>query len=284
MNGSSSWLLLRLEDDLDAVDVVDVLAGIDLLELVQDAVDEGRIAELDLVLGDEILRVGLLELADFHLLVSQVRQEQGHAHHGVAAGMDGRIDDASVAFAADEGAHLVHQGGHVHLTDRRSVIGAAVGLRHVAQGAGGRQVGHRGDGLSFLLGQAAEVVGDAHEGIFLHEGLAVLADEGETVHVRIDTHAEVRVFTDDGAAQVHEVHGQRLRVMGEIARGVAVEFDALDAQALQQARHDDTAHGVDGIHHDGEVRGLDGIPRLITRRNTGMNRSNTFSSRSPRSW
>ena len=72
--------------------------------------------------------------------------------------------------SADEGAHLVHQGGHVHLTDRRSVVGAAVSLRHVAQGAGGRQVGHRGDGLSFLLGQAAEVVGDADEGIFLHEG------------------------------------------------------------------------------------------------------------------
>ena len=252
-------LLLRLEDDLDAVDVVDILAGIDLLELAEDTVDEGRVAEQDLVLRDEILWIGLLQLADGHLLMGQVGQEQGHAHHGVATGVDGRIDDAAVAFAADEGSHLVHQGGHVHLTDCRSVVGAAMGLRHIAQRAGGRQVGHRGDRLPFLLGQAAEVVGDAHEGIFLHKGFPVLADQGEPVHIRVHAHAEVRLLADDGTAQVHEVHGKRLRVVGEIARRIAVEFDAFHAQALEQARHDDAAHGIDGVHHHGEMRVADGL-------------------------
>ena len=58
-----------LEDDLDAVDVVDVLVGVDLLEFGKDTVDEGGVAELDLVLGDEVLRVGLLQLADLHFLM-----------------------------------------------------------------------------------------------------------------------------------------------------------------------------------------------------------------------
>ena len=135
----------------------------------------------------------------------------------------------------------------------------AVGLGHVAEGAGRGQVGNGGDGLSGLLGELAQVVGDAHEGVFLHERVPVLADEGEPVHVRVHAHAEVRLLADDGAGQVHEVRGQRLRVVGEVARGIAVEFHALDAEAFQQARHDDAAHGIDRIHHDGEVSGLHGL-------------------------
>ena len=47
--------------------------------------------------------------------------------------------------------------------------------------------------------------------------------------------------------------------MGEFARGIAIEADALHAQPFQQARHDDAAHGIDRIHHHGEMSVPDGF-------------------------
>ena len=53
-------LLLGLEANLDTVNGVHIFLGVDDLELAQNLLNEGGVAELDLVLGDEILRVGLL--------------------------------------------------------------------------------------------------------------------------------------------------------------------------------------------------------------------------------
>ena len=247
-----------LEADLDAVDRVDVFLGVDALELTEDLVDEGGIAELDLVLGDEIRRIGLFQLADGELLVGEVAEEQRHADHGVATGMDRGIDDAAVAFAADQGADLVHEGRDVDLTDRGSVILAAMGLGHIAEGPAGAEVGDGDDGLAGLLGQFAEVVRDGNERVLLDEGFAVLADEGETVHVRVDADAEVRLLADDGLAELDEVLRERLGIVGEFARGLAVEADAFHAEALEEAGHDDAANGIDRVDDHLEVRSLDG--------------------------
>ena len=47
--------------------------------------------------------------------------------------------------------------------------------------------------------------------------------------------------------------------MGEVTRRLAVERDALHAEALQQARHDDAAHGIDGVEHHREAGLADGL-------------------------
>ena len=226
-------LLFSLEDDLDTVDVVDLLVGETLFEGAKDAVDEGRIAQLDLVLRNEVRRVGLFELADLEAFVGEVREEERYADHCVAAGVDGGIDHAAVSFAADQGADLVHQRRHVDFAYCRSIIGASVGFGNIAERARRTKVGDRCDGLAFLLGKFAEVICHAHQRIFLDEGFAVLADEGQPVYVRVDAHAEVGLLTDHRLAELDEVGGKRLRVVGEITRRVAVERNAAYAEPLQ---------------------------------------------------
>ena len=68
--------------------------------------------------------------------MGKVTQEQGNAYHGVTAGVNGGIDDASVAFSADKGANLVHEGGHIDLTYGRCIVLAAVLFSDVTQCAG----------------------------------------------------------------------------------------------------------------------------------------------------
>ena len=191
--------------------------------------------------------------------MGQVAQEQGYAYHGVAAGMDGRVDDAAVALTANQGAHLVHEGGHVDFTNGRCIIFSAVLLRHVPKGARGTEIGYRGDGLAFLLGYFAKIVRHGNQRILFHKRLTVLLDEGQTVHVRVHGDAQVCLFLLDGFAKVHQVGGQRLRVVRKVSGRVAVKADTLDAQAFQETRHDDAAHRVDGIYHHGEMRRLDGF-------------------------
>ena len=128
--------LVLLKVDLHAVNVVDILVGVDLLELIKDLVNEGIVTELDLILCDEVLRVGLLKLAHLHLLMGKITQEQGNTNHGVTAGVDGGIDDASVAFSADKGANLVHEGGDIHFTHGRCIVLAAVLFSDVTQCTG----------------------------------------------------------------------------------------------------------------------------------------------------
>ena len=47
--------------------------------------------------------------------------------------MESRINHASVAFAADDGALLVHKRGDIDLTDSGSIVCAAVALSHIAE-------------------------------------------------------------------------------------------------------------------------------------------------------
>ena len=160
----------------------------------------------------------------------------------------------------------MHESGDVDLTDRGCVVSSAVGLGHVAQGAAGAEV-RDGDARlhARLFRPLEQVVRHAHERVLFHERLAVFADERQTVHVRVHADSEVSFLTNDGLAQLDQVLGQRLRIMGEIARGLAVDGYALHAQALEQARHDDAAHAVHrvqnhleaGLLDRGQVHGLE---------------------------
>ena len=52
--------LVLLKVDLHAVNVVDILVGVDLLEFIKDLVNEGVVTELDLILCNEVLRNQLM--------------------------------------------------------------------------------------------------------------------------------------------------------------------------------------------------------------------------------
>ncbi len=132
-------------------------------------------------------------------------------------------------------------------------------FRYIPQGAGRGEVGDGCDGLAFLFSEFTEVVGHADKGIFFHEGFPVLADESQTVHIRIYAHAQVGLFLHHGLAEVRQVGGKGFGIVGEIAGGIAVETDAFHAQPFQQTGHDDAAHAVDGVHHHREPGCLDGV-------------------------
>ena len=119
--------------------------------------------------------------------MGKIGEEEGHAHHGVPAGVYGRIDDPTIALASDDGALLAHEGGDIDLADCRCVILSAVSLGDVAERPGRREVGNSHE-ISDALGLSAfqDIVRNAYEGVFLHEWFPVLADQGEAVHIRVD--------------------------------------------------------------------------------------------------
>ena len=166
-----------------------------------------------------------------------------------------RINDAAVAFAADDGSRFLHLRHHVHLAHGRGGVGAAVFLGHVAQGTRGAQVRH---GVARRVLQ--HVVGTGDERILLAIHAPVLTDDGKAVDVGVDGKGDVVL------ALAHEVHEgrqvllERLGIMAEIARRIGIKPRHLrDAQLPQQFWQDDATHGVDRIDGHAEVGGTDGV-------------------------
>ena len=131
------------EVDLHTVDVVDrgtVVLGEHLLHLHQDGVDIGLGCEVDAVLRNLVVGVHAAQFTDGAALLCQTGEEEGDTYEGVAAVVALGIDDAAVAFAADDGSHLLHLRGDVDLTDGSGEILTAVTLGDVAQGTGATQI------------------------------------------------------------------------------------------------------------------------------------------------
>ena len=158
------------------------------------------------------------------------------------------IDHPAVAFAADHGADLLHLRHDVDFADRRSVIPAAVALRDVAQGTRRGEVRNR---VAGLFGK--DVVRHGHQRVLLDEHRAVLRDERQTVDVGVDDDAQVGFLAHDDLRNLRQVLRQRLGVVGEFARGFAVQLHDLAAQLAQQLRHHDAAHRVHGVDDDLET-------------------------------
>ena len=245
------------EVDFHAVDVVDngvLVGGEHLLHLLQDGVHVGLGRQVDAVLGDEIVGELLPQLAHLHALLSQRREEQGDSHEGITTIVALGVDNATIAFTANHGAHLFHLRGHVHLAHGGSRVLTSMLLRHIAQGTGGTKVR---DGVAFRMRQ--HIIGHADQRIFLAKHRAVLADERQSVHVGVDHDAQVIL------AGLHLVHDalqvllQRFGIVGEVARRLAVENRVFHTQLIEQLGQDDTTHRVDGVHTHTEMRLLDGI-------------------------
>ena len=129
-------LLASLERYLHTVDCIDILCSIYILDFSKYPVDESRIGKLDLVLCNDIFRIGCTKLRDLHLLVCQIREEESHADHGVTSVMKSRIYDTSVTLAADESSTLPHLCSHIHLTYGSCAIFPTVPLCNIAQSTG----------------------------------------------------------------------------------------------------------------------------------------------------
>ena len=151
---------------------------------------------------------------------------------------------------------LAHQGGDVHLAHGGGVVLAAgVAARHIAQGAAAGEVR---DGVAGRVLQ--HIVGHADQRVFLAEHLAGLADQCQAVDVGVDDDAQVAVVLAHAVADLREVLRDGFGVMGEMARGLAVELhDVLHAEAAQQARDGEAASRVHGVDGNLEASLLDGF-------------------------
>ena len=139
----------------------------------------------------------------------QVGKEERHSDHRVTSVIYGRVDHSAIALASDQRIGLTHLGSNVDLSHGGCLIGASEFLGDIPEGTAAREVG-TGDwcirvcylfqrdalGFGYLCSPFEEVRGNAHQGIFLTERLAVFADEGETVHIRIDGYSHVGMLLD----------------------------------------------------------------------------------------
>src|SRR5690606_29617874 len=124
-----------------------------------------------------------------HLFIREVRKEQGNANESITAVVEVRINDAAVAFSADDGIVFFHGSNYVHLSNCRGIVLAAVLLRDVAQRAGGGKVGYRIAPAARIIFQ--DVVGDSYERIFFAEGRPVFAYKRQSVDVGVNYNAQV---------------------------------------------------------------------------------------------
>ena len=128
------------EVDFDAVDGGDFLntlhAVVEFGDFCQEGVDVHVGCEVLAVFGDDVFGVGAAEFAGFHAALGEEGEEERHADERVAAVVQFGVDDTAVAFAADDGMGLAHEGGDVDLAHGGGVVlAAAVALGDVAQGA-----------------------------------------------------------------------------------------------------------------------------------------------------
>ena len=121
-----------VEVDLDAVDGGDAFSLIMLLDRFEDGVDVHARLEFKAVFGNTVLGVGLLKLANGHAALCQQRQEQSHAHKGVAAVVASGINHATVALSTNDGARAAHFGRDIDLTHCCGRVGAAMLLGDIA--------------------------------------------------------------------------------------------------------------------------------------------------------
>ena len=160
-----------------------------------------------------------------------------------------RVDDTTVALTTDDGFHLLHLGGYVHLTHSRSVVSTTILVGHVTQCTGRTQVRNR---VARCVLQ--HIVGYSYQGVLLAIHTTILTDEGQTVHVRIYYEAHIVVSASHKVHDIAQVLLQRLRIMLEVACNLSIkQIDGLHAQFLQQPWKDDATYRVDGVQRHLEI-------------------------------
>ena len=113
----------------------------------------------------------------------------------------------------------------------------------VAQRTCGREVG---DGVS--RGVLQDIVGHGDKGVFLSKHLAILADEGQAVHIGVHDDTEVVFPASHLIHDAGEVALQRFRVVCEVTIRLSIEYGVLHPKTVEEFGQDDTSHAVDGVH------------------------------------
>ena len=235
--------------NLHTVDCRNPLVGVLLFDTFEQCVHVHVGREVDAVLGDAVVGVGASQFADLHAAVCQMAEEECYTNECVATIVAGWVDNAAVAFAADHGIVLAHECGDVHFAYSRSLVGAAVATGDISQCACGGEVADRVTGCVL-----EHIVGNADQRIFLAEHVAVLADDSQTVNIRVNYKSYIRLATTQQVANLGEMLRQRFGVMREVSVRCAVEADnILHAECLQHSRNSQSANGVDAIDSHGEV-------------------------------
>ena len=159
-----------------------------------------------------------------------------------------------MALRIDDTAYLFHLCGNIDLAYSSSRVLAAVLQRYIAQGTGRTEVRY-----SIAWGVAQYVIGYTYQRVLLTKHGAVFADKGQTVYIGVNDDTQVE------AALLHAIHNalevllERLRIVGEVACAVAVQYLVVDTQCLEELGQDDATYRIDGISTHAETALLDSL-------------------------
>ena len=227
---------------------------------IQNLVYQCFVAKFDTVLRNKIRRQRLLVGTHTEFLMSKMAQDKRNADHGIPAAVAFGIDDTAVAFASYQGSDFMHLRSDVYLSYGSGIIAPAMSLGHIAKCPAGGKVRNGAEIFAaFAHSFVQKIIRYGHKGIFFHKRLSVFANQSQPVHIGIHAYAKIGFFLYNCLAQVLEIGGKRLGIVGEISGGLAVEPDAFHAQFFEQARHYYATYGIHRIHDHLETGILDGL-------------------------
>ena len=178
----------------------------------------------------------------------QMAQKQSYAYQSISAVMTLRIYHSAIALAADDRTGSLHLGHDIHLAYGRSRVRASVLFRHIFQSSCGTEVR---TGIAGSVPQ--HIVGHRHKSIFFAEHLAILANHRQPVHIRVNHESYIQTAFAHKRHDVGKILFQRLRIVAEIARRLAIEFlHMLHAESGQKFRQDNPAHRIHTVYRHSE--------------------------------
>ena len=243
------------EVNLHAVNIIDFFILIDFLYFCENSINVCLRCQIYAVLRHEISRISGTQLAYLLTLMRQMAQEKRDTHQSITSVVAGRIDHSAIAFATDDGAHFFHLGGYIHFAYGRSIIFPAVFAGHITQCTSGTQIGNR-----IARSVLQHIVGYGDQRIFFAIHLAVFANHGQTIHIRINDKSYIGFTAFHQLHNVAQVLLQRFGIMLEVTGGLAVEFlHMLHSKLLQQLRKNDSSDRIDTVNGYAETGFPDGF-------------------------
>ena len=126
-----------LEIDAHTIYRIHLIVSVFLGNLCQDSLQVNGAVQFGFLLHDAVVGIEGADLAATLSAFGHVGQEEGDAHERVATVVQLRIDDTSVALAANHSVGLLHHLHHVHLAHCGRGVRHSVLVGYVLQGTGG---------------------------------------------------------------------------------------------------------------------------------------------------
>ena len=185
------------------------------------------------------------ELADGEVGGGHELKDVGDGDKAVAAGNDAGVDDAAVAFAADDRAVGEHGLNDVGFADGSAEDAAVVCGGDVVEHSAGGEVG---DGKAGAAGE--NPFGTKSEGIFLADVSAVFIDDGEAVGIGVLSEADGGVVAANLVGQGNQILLGRFGVVRESAVGGGIQMNELAAEFAEERGGGDATGAVDAVEDD----------------------------------